>query len=299
MERYTIGGTSVSGGSIRKIACGWCLCALFATFMNPSVRAADRGGFLFQKSANKTLTAYQQRQQVIASLPIQRLTRQAQNRILSIANSPTLYRRLPTQAIDCDRDMFLFLTRNPEVMVGMWDLMGITKVQTQPTGPYQFEAQDGSGTKCHVDLVYGDPNMHIFVAEGSYDGKLVAKPIRGKGVFVLRSNYAISADGRTTVTGTLDSFVQIESLGADLVARTLSGFIGRSADNNFSETARFIAQVSQASQKNSPAMIDVAQRLPQVGEPTKTQFIKVITAVARRAEQELRLARYGAANSDQ
>lgn len=292
MERYTIGGTSVSGGSIRKIACGWCLCALFVTLLAPSACAADRDRFLFIKSGHKTPSAYEQRQQVIADLPIQRLTRQAQNRILSIANSPTLYRRLPTQAIDCDRDMFLFLTRNPEVIVAMWDLMGITNVQTRRTGPYQFEAEDGSGTKCQVDLVYGDPNMHIFVAEGSYDGKMVAKPIRGKGVFVLRSNYAIAADGRTTVTGTLDSFVQIESLGADLVARTLSGFIGRSADNNFIETARFIAQVSQASQQNPPAMIDVAQRLPQVVEPTKTQFVKVITTVARRAEQDLRLVRH-------
>jgi hypothetical protein len=248
---------------------------------------------------NKAPSAYEQRQQVIADLPIQRLTRQAQNRILSIANSPTLYRRLPTQAIDCDRDMFLFLTRNPEVMVGMWDLMGITSVQTKRTGPYQFEAQDGSGTKCQVDLVYGDPNMHIFVAEGSYEGKLVATPIRGKGVFVLRSSYATSADGRTTVNGTLDSFVQIESLGADLVARTLSGFIGRSADNNFTQTARFIAQVSQASQKNPPAMIDVAQRLPQVVEPTKKQFVDVITTVARRAEQDLRLVRHRQSISDQ
>ncbi len=299
MERYTIGGTSVAGGSIQKIACGWCLCALFVTLLAPAVCAADRGGFLFKKSGHKTPSAYEQRQQVIADLPIQRLTRPAQNRILSIANSPTLYRRLPTQAIDCDRDMFLFLTRNPEVMVGIWELMGITSVQTKRTGPYQFEAQDGSGTKCQVDLVYGDPNMHIFVAEGSYDGKMVATPIRGKGVFVLRSNYAIAADGRTTVTGTLDSFVQIESLGADLVARTLSGFIGRSADNNFTETARFIAQVSQASQKNPPAMIDVAQRLPQVVEPTKKQFVDVITTVARRAEQDLRLVRHRQSISDQ
>jgi len=177
--------------------------------------------------------------------------------------------------------------------------MGITSVQTRRTGPYQFEAQDGSGTKCQVDLVYGDPNMHIFVAEGSYDGKMVANPIRGKGVFVLRSNYAVAADGRTTVTGTLDSFVQIENLGADLVARTLSGFIGRSADHNFIETARFIAQVSQASQQNPPAMIDVAQRLPQVVETTKTQFVKVITTVARRAEQDLRLVRHRQSISEQ
>ena len=213
---------------------------------------------------------------------MERLTQQSQDRILSVAGSPTLYRRLPAQAIDCDREMFLFLARSPEVLVGIWDLMGITKVQTQRTGPYQFDAQDGSGTNCKVDLVYGDPSMHIYVAEGSYDGKMVARPIRGRGVFVLRSSYAKSADGRTSVTGTIDCFVQIENLGADLIARTLSGLIGRSADHNFIETARFIAQVSQASETNPPAMIDVAQRLPQVTNGTRQRFVDVIRAVARR-----------------
>lgn len=267
------------------IVYGGCLCALVLFQRPPSACAADRVGVLFNQTDDSTPNSYRQRQQVIASLPMARLTREAQTRILSVTNSPTLYRRLPTQAIDCDREMFLFLVRSPEVLVGIWDLMGITNVQTRRTGPYQLEAQDGSGTDCHVDLVYGDPHTHIYVAEGSYDGKLVAKPILGKGVFILRSNYATAADGRTTITGTLDTFIQIESLGADLIARTLSGLIGRSADNNFTETARFIAQISQASEKNPPAMIDVAQRLPQVTEPTRQQFVSVISTIARRSKQ--------------
>lgn len=264
----------------------WGLCALVLMLVATPAQAADRGGFSldFKKNgADRTASSYEQRQQVIASLPMQRLTRQAQDRILSIANSPTLYRRLPTQAIDCDRDMFLFLTRNPEVMVGIWDLMGITKVQTHRTGPYHLEARDGSGTRCHVDLVYGDPNLHIYVTDGSYDGKLVTKPILGRGVFVLRSSYSTSASGNTTVTGTIDCFVQIENLGADLVVRTLGGLIGRSADKNFVETARFMSQVSQASATNPPAMIDVAHRMPQVSDPIKQKFMSAITTTAYRS----------------
>ncbi|MFK8113759.1 MAG: hypothetical protein AB8B91_16265 [Rubripirellula sp.] len=284
-------GTGVTGGSIKTIVCGWCLCALVFAFCPVPAFSAERGGGLFFKKKDGGTSSYAQREQVIAGLPIQRLTRDAQRRILSIAKSPTLYRRLPTQAIHCDRDMFLFLTRHPEVMVGMWDLMGITKVQTRRTGPYQMAAEDGSGTICNVDLVYGDPSMHIFIAEGSYDGKMVAKPIRGKGVIVLRSSYSVAADGSSTVTGTIDFFMQIESLGADLIARTLSGLIGRSADNNFMETARFIAQVSQASARNPAAMIDIAQRMPQVGEPTKRKFVDVITTVSRRAEEKNRIAK--------
>ena len=218
----------MAGGSNRVFAWGWCICALGVLIAALPAQGEEPGRFGFNLTGNHASSPYEQRKQVIASLPLQRLTRPAQQRILSIADSPTLYRRLPSQAISCDRDMFLFLTRNPEVLVGIWDLMGITSVQLNRSGPYQFDAQDGSGTTCQVDLVYGDPNMHIYVADGSYDGKLVAKPIRGKGVFVVRSSYAKASDGGTTVTGTIDCFVQIESLGADLVARTLSGLIGRS-----------------------------------------------------------------------
>lgn len=255
----------------------------------PSIAIADGGLFGVKSSAESGDSDRATREAAIRSLPTQRLTAEANRTIQSIVQSPTIYRRLPTQAIDCDRDMFVFLARNPEVLVGMWDLMGITNVQIRRTGPYKMEAVDGSGTTCQIDLVYGDPNLHVFVASGYYDGKMVAKPIEGSGVFILSSRYSESSEGRTTVTGTIDCFLQLDSLGADLVARTLSGLIGRSADNNFVETARFIAQVSQASEKNPPAMLDVANRLPQVDESTRRDFIAQINEVARRGDRYAKL----------
>ncbi len=250
--------------------------------VEPSVPAAHDGMSLF--------ASREAREEAMSALPLSRLTPEARQRIQRIVQSPTIFRRLPTQAIDCDRDMFLFLTRNPEVLVGLWELMGVTKVATRRTGPFQLEAEDGSGTVCKVDLVYGDSTTHVFVADGGYDGHMVVKPIQGKGVFLFRSSYAESSSGGTTVAGTIDCFVQFDSLGADLVARTLSGIIGRSADNNFVETARFISQVSQASERNPTSMIDIAEKIPQVSAATRKQFVDTIVTVARRADQTPRTA---------
>lgn len=224
------------------------------------------------------------RQSILDALPLDRLTPQARAQILEIAEKPTLFRQLPTQAIQCDQDMFLFLTRNPDVLVGLWDMMGITKVQCRRVGPYRIEASDGVGTVCEVDLVYGDAAQHIFVVDGGYDGSMLPTPIRGKGVFVLRTAYAADADGETTIAGTLDCFVQLESLGVDLIARTLSPIIGRSADNNFVQTAMFISQVSQSSSHNPAAMLDIADRLPQVQPPIRKAFADAIVTVARRGQ---------------
>ncbi len=283
----------MAGGSIRKIVSRWSLCAPCALAFAVSLDGADldpalglfRQGKEAQGESSKSL-----RQQAIAGLPTARLTRQAQDRIFSIVNSPTIYRRLPSQAIDCDREMFLFLARNPEVMVGMWDLMGITKVKTKRIGPYQLDADDGNGTKCLIDLVYGDPNVHVYITEGSYDGMLTARPLKGKGVIILKSTYAEAADSRTTVTGTIDLFMQVESLGVDLIARTLSGMIGKSADYNFIESARFVGQISQASERNPPAMIDVANRMPQISDQTRKQFIGIISDLGTRSAINGRVA---------
>ena len=282
------------GGSIQRIVGGRCAltAALLLTLVLSTTTASAQGlldrfgaGIGNSDDGQSGTASIERRREVLASLPMQRLTVDAQQRILSIANSPTIFRQLPTQAISCDRDLFLLIARNPEILVGMWDVMGVTQVTTKRIAPYQLDASDGSGTHCVVDLVYGDPNMHIYVADGSYDGKLVASPIKGRGVFVFRSTYAKSASGETTVTGTLDCFVQLDSLSADLIARTFSGFIGRSADSNFIETARFLSQISAASQRNPHSMIDLAHRLPQVPRETKQQFVEVIKNVNRRQNE--------------
>lgn len=302
-----IGRVSVAGGSLTQIAKLGCWCALLVTAFCAGMADADepresptghsystRGQtpsarkHALNETGSSSVTL---RNAALKRLPMQRLTRNAQKRILGIAKSPTIYRQLPTQAIDCDQEMFLFLTRNPEVLVGMWDLMGITNVQCKRTGPYQLDASDGSGTTCRIDLVYGDPTTHIYIANGSYDGKLVARPIRGSGVFVVSSGYSKGSDGNTEVTGKIDCFLQLDSLGADLIARTFSGLIGRSADKNFVETARFMTQVSQASQLNPNAMLDVANRIPQVNEQTRREFAGVIEEAAIRARDRVAVLR--------
>ncbi len=220
--------------------------------------------------------------ELLSGLPTERLTAQAKARIESVTDRPTLYRRLPTQAINCDEDLFLLLTRKPETIIGIWDLMDITNVKAKRTGPYQFDASDGSGTTCKIDLIYGDRNLHVFFADGMYDGKFTQKPIRGKGVFVLKTSYAAARDGSTTVVGALDCYVKFESLGADLIARSLGVLIGKSADHNFTETAKFISQISGARQNNPHGMLDLAEQMPQVDEQTRSEFKQMIVAASRR-----------------
>ena len=240
--------------------------------------AGSKTGIAGLEIGGRAVTDRASRGDAVAALPMDRLIESARQEVESIVDKPTLYRRLPVQQIQTDQDMFVFLTRHPEVLVGMWDLMGITNVQIRRTGPYTLAAQDGSGTTCQIDLVYGDTHLHLFVARGVYDGKLVARPVRGSGVFLIRSQPGPSG----SMIGVLDCFLQLQNLGADLLVRTFGGLIGRSADHNFQETANFVQQVSIASQTNPAAMLDVARRLPQTTPPVQDEFARQVRRVAIR-----------------
>lgn len=219
-----------------------------------------------------------------------RLTPSAQTRIQAITQKPTLYRHLPGQSIECDADLFLYVVRNPEILVGIWDLMEITEVQTQRLDAFRLRALDGSGTDCTVDLVYGDASTHVYVADGFYDGKLTAGKINGKGVFVLRSTYRQDSNGNSVVDGSLDCFLQVDHLAADLIIRTFGPLIGKTADHNFAETARFIDQMGTHANQNPAGMEELALRLPQVQPPTRQQFAALIQQAGARYQQRSRLS---------
>jgi len=248
------------------------------------VRSAGQVAVPSQAQAQPRTAGRPSSNDAIAAIPMGRLTPAAQQRILAITNRPTLYRHLGQQTIECDADLFMFVVRNPEVLVGIWDLMDITEVQTQRLDPFKMRAVDGSGTDCTVDLVYGDPAVHVYVADGFYDGKLTTNVINGKGVFILRSTYKVDATGNSIVEGSLDCFVQVEHLAADLIMRTFGPLIGRTADHNFAETARFIDQLGTSAVKNPIAMEELALRLPQVSEPARDRFAAMIRQAALRQQ---------------
>jgi len=235
------------------------------------------------------------RREALDAIPMSRLTPTAQQRIRAISSRPTLHRHLGKETIQCDPDLFICLVRNPEILVGIWELMDITHVQTTRLDPYQLRAIDGTGTDCTVDLVYGDPKVHVYIANGFYDGRLSPQKIDGKGLFILRTNYRQDEAQNVIIDGTLDCYLQIDQVAADLILRTFGPLIGRAADFNFAETARFIDQLGLAACRNPQGLEDVALRMPQVSEPTRGQFVSLVRQAAQRyhSRDYTAPARYG------
>jgi hypothetical protein len=223
----------------------------------------------------------QMRDEAVRAVPIGQIDPRHRAKLSDIVTRPSIYRRLPVQTVDCDPDMFVFLVRYPEVIVNIWRLMDVTKVQLTRTGPTTFDATDGAGTVTSVELVYGTSNVHVFYAEGYYEGPLLRNRITGSAVILMRSVYGNQND-RLQVTNTLDVFARLDNAGVELLAKTLNPLVGKAADFNFVETSKFVGQVSKASESNGPGMQRLAANLTAVDPAVRQAFSQHADVVYQR-----------------
>jgi len=216
-------------------------------------------------------------------IPFERLTPPTQERLWGVVARPSMHRRMPEQVVPCDPDLYLFFLRNPDVVINMWQLMGVTSMQIKRTGNYTFDAKDNAGTQARIELVYGTPDTHVFLADGAYEGQLLKRRTPGRCVMVLKSDYARDAAQRVQVTNQLDAFVQLDQAGAELVVKTLQPVIGKTADHNFKETLSFVSRVSQTLERNASGVQRLASRLTALDPATRDKFVQVATNVYHRS----------------
>ncbi|PQO29387.1 hypothetical protein DTL21_25310 [Bremerella cremea] len=224
----------------------------------------------------------EERQDALRQIPFNNLRPHDQNRVTDVVKDPSIFRRLPVQVIDCDPELYAFLVSYPEVVVSIWELMGITTVQVQRIGPAKFHANDGAGTVSNVDIIYADNDTNVFFAEGYYEGPLAPKKITAQCVLVLKSGFTKAANGKAYISNRLDVFVKFESRGADFLARTLHPLIGKTADYNFAETSSFIGKISKNAESNVAGMQNLIAKLNKVEPTVREQFGDVVGRVYQR-----------------
>ena len=231
-------------------------------------------------------TSPRARDEALRAVPLTDLTAESRRKIMAVCESPSIYRRLPQKTIDCDADMFRFLVRNPEVVVNIWQLMGFSSYVAQRVGPYLWKGDDGTGTQGDVELIYGTEDLHVLYGDGFYEGSLLARKVTGRCVLILQSGYGHDAARRPLIGNRLDVFLQLDNVGADLVARTFAPWVGKVADANFAESCKFAAKVSQTAEHNGPGMQRLADKLKSVEPPVRAEFVRLSAAVQERAVQQ-------------
>jgi hypothetical protein len=114
---------------------------------------------------------------------------------------------------------------------------------------------------------------------------------------LVRSSAIRETNGRRYITVRIDSFVRIEQLGIEMIARTVQPWIAKTADQNLIETLTFVSNFSRTAEKNPEGMQRLAARLNAVDEPTRNQLVTLCFRTAERYAQRDRSGRTGAMQS--
>ena len=242
----------------------------------------------------KASTSRQARDEALAAMPSAQLDPQTRFAVEDVVKNPSIYRRMPTQVIDCDPHFYLFLMENPEVIVQIWRVLGISNVSLERTGENAFRAADNEGTTCEVRRLFATHDRQLLYATGAYEGSVLKNRVEARCVLMLRSAYIRETNGRHYVTCVLDAFVRIDRGGVELLAKTFQSLIGKSADMNFAETMGFISSLSRTAEVNPDGLARISQRLAPVREETRDRLAVISAEVASRSarSEEARRVQY-------
>jgi len=215
------------------------------------------------------------REKSAATIPWKKLTSEAREKLQSVVNNSTVFHQSPIQKTPCDHNVYLHLIRYPELVVNMWELMGVSKLRMDRQQDYLIDIDDGYGTQSQLELVYGNKNLHIFFAEGAYKGSIIPTTSKGRFVLVLETSKSMHGQ-QPVISHRLNLFIQVDKSANQLVVKTLQGIFLKMVDMNFAETTKFIGQIDDIIQDNPDGMKRLSGRLTRVQTPIRQQFNKLI-----------------------
>jgi hypothetical protein len=240
---------------------------------------------LFKTDPNQATSSNDARDEAIRAIPWDKLDEQDRAKVSSVVSRVTIFRRMPTRVIQCDPELYTFLVRNPDVVVDVWKALRITRLNLHRTGPDTFHVADGAGTLSSLEFLHRSHDLHLVYAEGRYEGPLFTKQVRGRGLLLLRTGYRREPDGRYYITSRLDSFLQLEPGGAELLTKTLKPLVGKVADTNFVQTAGFLGSLSKTAEVNTRGVERLAGKLENVEPEIRDELAAIAQRVALRARE--------------
>ncbi|QDS98745.1 hypothetical protein HG15A2_20280 [Adhaeretor mobilis] len=232
------------------------------------------------ESGSSATTSDEARNEARQAIPLARIHRDHRDKVSMVLSDPSLYRRLPTDVVDCQPEMFTFLAQNPEVLVEIWRKLGVSNVQLIRTGPYTFDLTDGmgtTGTLAIVEQLCEDraQNRVVMYSEGSYEGRPFKRPVTANCVLLLRSGSMTETNGRPYVAARLDTFVRLNRPSMELLARAVHPFVGKTTDRNFVDTMNFVGNLSYAAERRPESIAQLSDGLENIGPARRQKFVQV------------------------
>lgn len=270
---------NISKRGIMGIAILVGISALFGVFGNTPAGAEGLG------DPNHADTSRAARESAVQAIPFEKLDADARNKVNWVLANTSVFRRMPVRVVQSDPDLYLFLLRHPDVVVNVWEVLGMSRLSVRQAGPDWYQVSDEAGTTGSLEFLYRGADTHIAYVEGIYKGTTLTRQIHGRGLMVLKSGYTRQEDGRYYVTSRLDAFLNVEPGGAEFLTKTFQPMVGKVADLNFSQAVGFLGSMSRTAEVNNRGMQRLAKKLVRVQPEVRDQFAVLAGQVSQRAAQ--------------
>ncbi|MBN2294789.1 MAG: hypothetical protein JXM70_20335 [Pirellulales bacterium] len=243
-------------------------------------------------SASKATTSSAAKESAIRSIPLEKLDEKDREKISALLSGSHIFRRMPIYVGPCNPQLYLFLVRHPDVVVGIWEELGISKLRMKQVGPLKYQTQESNGTMGTSEFIYRDDGTHLIWVEGIFDNPLLTKPVRGTSLLILRTGYVREENGQNYITSRLDSFTHIDNVGVEFITRTLQPLMGKVVDENFMQTTAFVSSLSRTAEVNPRGVRRLAGKLHRVRPEVRKEFGRLAGEIAVKANDrnEQRLA---------
>ncbi len=184
------------------------------------------------------------RDQAIKTLQGVQLTQSGRQSADQVLGSLSIYRRLPEIRFEVDPDTYDHFIGNPDVVVSLWQAMGISAINLQQVRQYHYRMNNVDGTASELYYLHRHRNVNVIYCDGEFKSPLLKNTILAKGVFCLYSKFETDPDGTTFVRHHADVFVSMPNAAVETAAKLISPVSNYIADRNFQEISLFAHTMS-------------------------------------------------------
>ena len=239
------------------------------------------------QATNSALTM-REMQTALQKLPWNELSPVAQTKIKGVVSSSPLFHRMPRQRVYADPEIYQFLLRHPDMVIGFWEQLGVTQLSLREVQENHYVLREVGGTIAAIEILHRTDDICIAFAKGEYRGPLLAKAHQGDVILVLRTQYMRDEMNEPMIVCDLDTFIQINSLGADVLVKLFFSSLSKIADSNFEVAVSFVSQVSRAATRTPNSLKDTAEEISSIREEVCVEFCDVVDTVTMRSARRNR-----------
>jgi len=260
---------------------------LLASFVLASGAWTIQAAGAASPSAVAASTSDEARRSALASIPFDKLSATDRAKVDTVLSNVTLFRRLPVQVVECDPQLYLFLVQHPDVIVNIWEVLGVTQVQVRKIGEDTYRVSDSVGLRGALEYLHQGNDTQLAYAEGIYQGPLSVRSAKGRALVILRSGYVRENSGRCYVTSRMDCFLSIDPGATELVTKVLQPVVGNVADNNFVQSVGFLGSLSRTAEVNHRGVQRLSAKLAHVQPELRQELAAHAERIGTQADAAL------------